>query len=499
MFPIIWPLAAILYFCNRNDRYIKWISLFLFIGGGGSYFALMHSFIKPYLHSQGILSALEFDILSFSVVVFMSMFYFLLPYVFLMSSLAVVQKETLFLRIVLLIPSIILFMMEFGAISHGVNLNRLHIWAGLYIIISCFFYVMSVFKAGPKAAKRNYLRLTIIFIPILLLIYIKDYLFINRIILSESGIIFDQKVSWTVNSNFIDLWLIALLFFYSIRHGILGIKLRIEKQKLDASMATLSFGTSIINHTIKNEVQKIDYMLERAKVHLLQNDQTETVQSLEKIGYITEHLQQMANTLKENSEDMELSEREVVLCDELEKVLNVLEPILDIKRITLVRNYEYEGRLICDQHRVSEVFSNLCMNAIEAIHHKKGMLTISIKQVKRLFKRLGEHKIIMLTSLSEKEVVLQAFKQGAVNYITKSSYKDIISSIREAFQNRASIHSDAANIMRTEFVLSDLSPSEREIYELRQQGYNKTQISEKLFKSINTIKTQLRSIRDKLM
>jgi two-component system, NarL family, response regulator DevR len=117
----------------------------------------------------------------------------------------------------------------------------------------------------------------------------------------------------------------------------------------------------------------------------------------------------------------------------------------------------------------------------------------------REIKKLGKHKIIMLTSLDEKEVVLRSFKQGAVNYITKSSYKDIVQAIREAFQNRASIHSDVATIMRQEIILSDLTPSEREIYELKQQGYNKTQISNMLYKSINTIKTQLRSIRDKLM
>lgn len=114
-------------------------------------------------------------------------------------------------------------------------------------------------------------------------------------------------------------------------------------------------------------------------------------------------------------------------------------------------------------------------------------------------KRLGKHNIIMLTSLDDKEVVIQSFKQGVVNYITKSSFKDIVTAIREAYHNTSSIHADAASIMRTEIILSDLTPSEREIYELKQLGYNKTQISQKLFKSINTIKTQLRSIRDKLM
>jgi two-component system, NarL family, response regulator DevR len=118
----------------------------------------------------------------------------------------------------------------------------------------------------------------------------------------------------------------------------------------------------------------------------------------------------------------------------------------------------------------------------------------------REIKRLGmtSIKIIMLTSLNEKDIVLQSFKQGAVNYITKSSFLDMTTAIRDAFKNRASIHWDAAAIMRTEIILSDLTPMEREIYDLKQQGYNKTQISEMLYKSINTIKTQLRSIRDKL-
>lgn len=117
----------------------------------------------------------------------------------------------------------------------------------------------------------------------------------------------------------------------------------------------------------------------------------------------------------------------------------------------------------------------------------------------RAIKRLGKHKIIMLTSWDEKEVILQSFKNGAVNYITKSSFQDIVMAIRDAYHNRSSIHADAAEIMRNEIILSDLTPSEREIYELKQQGYNKTQISQMLYKSINTIKTQLRSIRDKLL
>lgn len=108
-------------------------------------------------------------------------------------------------------------------------------------------------------------------------------------------------------------------------------------------------------------------------------------------------------------------------------------------------------------------------------------------------------KVIMLTSMTEKEIILKSFQVGAVNYITKSSYKDIIKAIRDAHTERASIHADAAELLRTEIQLMSLTPMEREVFELRKEGLSKTQISDKLTKSVNTIKSQLRSMKNKLV
>lgn len=107
-------------------------------------------------------------------------------------------------------------------------------------------------------------------------------------------------------------------------------------------------------------------------------------------------------------------------------------------------------------------------------------------------------KIIMLTSLSDKDIVIKSFQLGAMNYITKQSYKDIVRAVREAYANRSAIHADAASIMRNEVQLMPLTPTEREVFELRKQGLSKQQISEKLYKSTNTIKSQLKSIKNKL-
>jgi two-component system, NarL family, response regulator DevR len=111
----------------------------------------------------------------------------------------------------------------------------------------------------------------------------------------------------------------------------------------------------------------------------------------------------------------------------------------------------------------------------------------------------GHIKIIILTSFYEKDVILDSFRKGAVNYMTKNNYQDIVKAIRDAYANQATIHSDAAEVIRKEIQLSVLTPMEREVHELKQQGLNKPQIAEKLFKSINTIKSQLKSIRDKLL
>lgn len=123
-----------------------------------------------------------------------------------------------------------------------------------------------------------------------------------------------------------------------------------------------------------------------------------------------------------------------------------------------------------------------------------------LEAMKEILSNLHEQgiKVIMLTSLTEKEIIMKSFQFGALNYITKLSYKDIVRAIREAHDDRSTIHADAARVMRSEIQLMELSPMEREVFELRKEGLSKQQISDKLHKSTNTIKSQLKSIKNKL-
>ncbi|MGG2120048.1 response regulator transcription factor [Bacillus bombysepticus] len=117
-------------------------------------------------------------------------------------------------------------------------------------------------------------------------------------------------------------------------------------------------------------------------------------------------------------------------------------------------------------------------------------------------KEKGINRIIMLTSWDEEEVILKAFDEGAMNYVNKTSYRDIPKVVREAFANKVSIHPDVSsvviNALTTERKISVLTPSERQVYTLKEKGLNKVQIADVLFKSVETIKKQLKKINDKI-
>ena len=114
----------------------------------------------------------------------------------------------------------------------------------------------------------------------------------------------------------------------------------------------------------------------------------------------------------------------------------------------------------------------------------------------------GLKKIIMLTSWDDTEIILEAFDTGVVNYITKASYRDIPDAIREAYQGKVSLHSDVSTVLisalKRERKGKVLTPAEREVYDLKEQGLSKTQIAHKLYKSIETIKRQLKIIKSKV-
>ncbi|MCY7575641.1 MULTISPECIES: response regulator transcription factor [Bacillus] len=146
-----------------------------------------------------------------------------------------------------------------------------------------------------------------------------------------------------------------------------------------------------------------------------------------------------------------------------------------------------------ENHEIDIILMDLTLSEDEEL----GGLDLSKELVER-----GFQKIIMLTSWEEPAIILESFDQGAMNYINKSSYKDIPKFIREAFIDKVTLNADVSSLLinelRMERKASILTPAEREVYKLKEKGLTRVQIAEHLFKSVETIKKQLKTIKEKL-
>lgn len=129
---------------------------------------------------------------------------------------------------------------------------------------------------------------------------------------------------------------------------------------------------------------------------------------------------------------------------------------------------------------------NLSKNKCDGIYLAAELLQVNEKL-----------KIIMVTSLKEKEIVYNSVLAGAVNYISKENYLQIPNAIREAYNNifspMVALKDEISRLRRSE-ILQRLSASEKEVFELLEQGYTQSQVETILFKSHNTIKSQVKSI-----
>ncbi|OGO78604.1 MAG: DNA-binding response regulator [Clostridiales bacterium GWB2_37_7] len=114
--------------------------------------------------------------------------------------------------------------------------------------------------------------------------------------------------------------------------------------------------------------------------------------------------------------------------------------------------------------------------------------------------QFSNSKIIMLTSLNDKELIKDSFTVGAVEFVSKENYTDLPKIIRRSLYGNSPLQivlEDYIKLKREE-QLKDLTPAEKEIYELIESGHSQSQIGDKLSKTENTLKSQVKKILKKL-
>jgi Response regulator containing a CheY-like receiver domain and an HTH DNA-binding domain len=115
-------------------------------------------------------------------------------------------------------------------------------------------------------------------------------------------------------------------------------------------------------------------------------------------------------------------------------------------------------------------------------------------------------KILLLTTFSDDEYIIQALKCGAKGYLLKQDYESILPAL-EAVESGQTVFGNEIvskipdllqNASQFDYASRDISQKELEIIQLIAQGYNNKEIASELFLSEGTVRNYLSGILDKL-
>lgn len=134
-----------------------------------------------------------------------------------------------------------------------------------------------------------------------------------------------------------------------------------------------------------------------------------------------------------------------------------------------------------------------------------------VEAIKKILELDKEAKIIILTTFDDDEYVYEGLKSGALGYILKdSSIEKLSESIKVIYQGGALIEpsitkkilSELSKIEKVqkqkEELIEELSAREKEILSLIAKGFSNSEIADKLFLSVGTVKNYVTNILQKL-
>lgn len=134
-----------------------------------------------------------------------------------------------------------------------------------------------------------------------------------------------------------------------------------------------------------------------------------------------------------------------------------------------------------------------------------GMTGIDcIQRLKMLHPRM---QMIVLTVYDDADTIFQALAAGATGYLLKSTPSDkVVEAISEVLEGGSPISSQIARKVIDAFAakgkgnkfFQELSRREQEVLELLRKGFRYKEIADQLFLSIDTVRTHIRNIYEKL-
>ncbi|UJF34029.1 sensor histidine kinase [Paenibacillus hexagrammi] len=355
---------------KSHDFYYQWLSFSFFIGGSASFAVSIPTTIIPYFKHLSFLTDDGALLIEQIAIPFFIAYWYGINFCFFICSLYFADWVPKRWRA----PAAVLLFLPVGVqvmrtadwtLPFHLDISDVRWMNGFYFIASSIIYLISCIREQDPYIKRNRIRTAFVLSSAVMGSYVSDFLGMQQIVMEHGYFNIESNGAWKYNS-FIILWIVLFFIFYSIKYGFMGIKLRIEEQRNDYSMQNMTKGTQILNHTIKNELQKIRYLNTRALTSLEQNRTETAAAALQSIDTVTDHLLEMVNRIRDKAEEIRLEPREQRLGHLIDGAADAIKTLAG-DRLELRVELSVDGWLTCDHTHMKEVLNNLLLNAFEAV------------------------------------------------------------------------------------------------------------------------------------
>lgn len=305
-----------------------------------------------------------------------SFFFFLLqacsPYGFVMFAMtysdAATSKIKNILAYALLIPLCVTLFISPLRPEIQIDFSLMLLWTAPYYLGGCFLLISSYLKERDRDKRKFRLITACFFVPPILAIVVFNH--ISRAVHQHFDGYFNVSVV---------VW-IAFAFFIiaAIRFGVLGVRIRFEKQLHDQKIKGIASGAAMFNHAVKNRITNIDLLTRRVKELVQAQSNGQIDEDIERILAETKQVMQMVKRIQKQIEDVELVEGTANLIDLMTQALHANHYLLESKRVSVTTDYAVDYDILCDKLHLQEVFSNIIGNAVEAVDEIGGRLAIRI-------------------------------------------------------------------------------------------------------------------------
>lgn len=353
-------MGLVLFFSNPKNENIRWASLIGFFGGSGGLSVLL----ETNLHSP------EWNLLLHGL--FSSLGHYWTPYAIfifglLYSDTIKTAKQKLLCKILFLFPIIIMYSLYQIYPEFIVDYAVLSAWVVPYVIVSDILLISSAWQETRPVVKRQRILTCLIIVPT------TSFTMLTNTILEAVGV----AGLWMYNSWIIGLQFLLFLYFL-VKYGFLGIQLKFEKQRHHSTMKTAATGTALLNHSIKNELAKIDLLVNQLKDKVSPNENS--YENIDLVLNSTHHVLDLSTRIQNRLNIMEIKETEFWLGQIIDVTINLLQPYLSEVNVKI--SYEFDVKIYGDVVHIQESFLNIIKNSIEAMDGR-GEILIKIYKTRK--------------------------------------------------------------------------------------------------------------------